>query len=441
MVYDAQGTEDAARHARPRRGRPAHGRRRGRRGARPLRGGLGPVRRGLRPPLGRRPGHPADGDRPLRPATTTTRSGTAPSWCSATATARSSTASPSRSTSRSHEFTHGVTQFTAGLTYQGQSGALNESVSDVFASMAKQRALGQTADQADWLIGVGPVPARREGDRAALDARAGHRVRRPAAGPRPPGREHGRLRRHRGGQRRACTSTPGIPNRAFALAATGIGGNSWERPGQVWYAALTGGAVTAVHRLRRLRPGDGRRGDPALPRRRRRWPQHVTAGLAAGRPAAGRLGRRWPRSRRPAAPAPAAPAARATGRSPARRTCPGRRAGRCRARSGDDVVAVRRTRRVHGRHPVRRDEPRPTTRPADELRRLLDQISVSGLSPVGAAAGPLHLHGGVPVVRAHGARAGPHARAHPGRADRAGPAGPLSGRPVRSSVRDGRVTP
>ena len=33
-----------------------------------------------------------------------------------------------------HEFTHGVTQFTAGLTYQGQSGALNESVSDVFAS-------------------------------------------------------------------------------------------------------------------------------------------------------------------------------------------------------------------------------------------------------------------------------------------------------------------
>ena len=54
-----------------------------------------------------------------------------------------------------HEFTHGVTQFTAGLIYQGQSGALNESVSDVFAAMAKQRSLGQTADQADWLIGEG----------------------------------------------------------------------------------------------------------------------------------------------------------------------------------------------------------------------------------------------------------------------------------------------
>ena len=41
-----------------------------------------------------------------------------------------------------HEFTHGVTQFTAGLTYQGQSGALNESVSDVFASR-RQAALAR----------------------------------------------------------------------------------------------------------------------------------------------------------------------------------------------------------------------------------------------------------------------------------------------------------
>ena len=42
-----------------------------------------------------------------------------------------------------HELTHAVTQYTAGLTYQGQSGALNESVSDVFGSCLKQRLLGQ----------------------------------------------------------------------------------------------------------------------------------------------------------------------------------------------------------------------------------------------------------------------------------------------------------
>ena len=49
---------------------------------------------------GRRTTAPARGqpDRALRARTTTTRSGTAPSWCSATATGRSSTGSPSRST-------------------------------------------------------------------------------------------------------------------------------------------------------------------------------------------------------------------------------------------------------------------------------------------------------------------------------------------------------
>jgi Zn-dependent metalloprotease len=30
-----------------------------------------------------------------------------------------------------HELTHGATQYSANLTYEGQSGALNESISDV----------------------------------------------------------------------------------------------------------------------------------------------------------------------------------------------------------------------------------------------------------------------------------------------------------------------
>jgi Thermolysin metallopeptidase, alpha-helical domain len=37
----------------------------------------------------------------------------------------------------------------------------------------------------------------------------------------------------------------GIPNRAFALAARSIGGHSWERAGQVWYAALTSDQVSS----------------------------------------------------------------------------------------------------------------------------------------------------------------------------------------------------
>ena len=52
-----------------------------------------------------------------------------------------------------HEFAHAVTEHTAGLVYRGQSGALNESVSDVFAICLKQRVLGQDAASGSWLIG------------------------------------------------------------------------------------------------------------------------------------------------------------------------------------------------------------------------------------------------------------------------------------------------
>jgi bacillolysin len=43
-----------------------------------------------------------------------------------------------------HEMTHGVVQSTANLEYQGESGAINESIADIFGSMM---------DEADWLIG------------------------------------------------------------------------------------------------------------------------------------------------------------------------------------------------------------------------------------------------------------------------------------------------
>ena len=45
-----------------------------------------------------------------------------------------------------HEFTHGVTGSESGLIYQGASGALNESISDIFGVMAGQR------NDTDWLV-------------------------------------------------------------------------------------------------------------------------------------------------------------------------------------------------------------------------------------------------------------------------------------------------
>src|SRR5262249_51199346 len=54
-----------------------------------------------------------------------------------------------------HELTHGVTGSEVNLIYLRQSGALNESVSDVFGSLVKQYALNPTASEGDWPIGAG----------------------------------------------------------------------------------------------------------------------------------------------------------------------------------------------------------------------------------------------------------------------------------------------
>ena len=59
-------------------------------------------------------------------------SGTAPRWSSATATASCSNRFTIALDVIGHELTHGVTEKEAGLAYFGQSGALNESISDVF---------------------------------------------------------------------------------------------------------------------------------------------------------------------------------------------------------------------------------------------------------------------------------------------------------------------
>lgn len=48
-----------------------------------------------------------------------------------------------------HEFAHGVTDFSAGLKYENQSGALNEAMSDIFGEMVELYVNGSN----DWLIG------------------------------------------------------------------------------------------------------------------------------------------------------------------------------------------------------------------------------------------------------------------------------------------------
>ncbi len=130
-----------------------------------------------------------------------------------------------------HELTHGVTQYEANLAYSGQSGALNESVSDVFGSLVKQYHLGQDAASADWLIGADIVgPALQPALRSMKDP--GH------ANPhdnQPADMDH---YVHTSSDNGGVHTNSGIPNRAFYVAATTIGGHAWDQAGKIWYLTI-----------------------------------------------------------------------------------------------------------------------------------------------------------------------------------------------------------
>jgi len=61
-----------------------------------------------------------------------------------------------------HELTHGVTQYEANLTYSGESGGLNESMSDVFGAMVERYTEGESSNT--WLIGEATWTPSTSGD-------------------------------------------------------------------------------------------------------------------------------------------------------------------------------------------------------------------------------------------------------------------------------------
>ena len=140
-----------------------------------------------------------------------------------------------------HELSHGVIQYAVkgglgvvqvpGLApaLKGEAGALNESFADVFASMIKQWKAGPGA-KADWLVGED-----------IMAPHAGHAIRSLAD---PGNRELTWAKDTQIKDYRRYLPTDdahkgaGIASHAFYLAATKIGGNSWEHLGAVWYRAL-----------------------------------------------------------------------------------------------------------------------------------------------------------------------------------------------------------
>lgn len=136
-----------------------------------------------------------------------------------------------------HELTHGVVQYECNLAYKDQSGALNESLADVFGTMIKQKTLNQDVKAADWLIGENVLLGKKYALRS-LKAPGTAYVNHPDLGTDPqPANMSGYVNdpNDNGG----VHTNSGIPNHAFYLAAYNLGGFSWEKAGRVWYAALT----------------------------------------------------------------------------------------------------------------------------------------------------------------------------------------------------------
>ena len=142
-----------------------------------------------------------------------------------------------------HELGHGVIADEGELAYVYEPGALNESLADVLGSMVKQFHLGQTARQADWLIGDQLLTSRVQGQGLRSLSMPGTAYYDPILGrdPQPAHmRDFVRTRDDNGG----VHVNSGIPNRAFYLAATAIDGPSWECAGLIWYDALRNAAVS-----------------------------------------------------------------------------------------------------------------------------------------------------------------------------------------------------
>jgi len=136
-----------------------------------------------------------------------------------------------------HELTHGVTQYEANLNYQGEPGALNESFSDIFGILVKQRALNQTADQSDWIIGAGLFTPNVKGVGIRSMKAPGTAYNDPVLG-KDPQPAHVKNQYKGTADNGGVHINSGIPNHAFYLAALEIGGYAWEKAGKIWYIAL-----------------------------------------------------------------------------------------------------------------------------------------------------------------------------------------------------------
>ena len=146
-----------------------------------------------------------------------------------------------------HEMTHGVTEYTSNLTYANESGALNESMSDVFGAMVESYARGGAITADTWKIGEqcytpsnGTSDALRYMDNPHLAGNGGY-----TSDDDP---DHYAERYTGTADSGGVHINSGIGNKAFYLAVVGgthhrsgvtVTGMGSTNAARIWYRALT----------------------------------------------------------------------------------------------------------------------------------------------------------------------------------------------------------
>lgn len=142
-----------------------------------------------------------------------------------------------------HELTHGVTQYESALRYEGESGALNESLSDVFGTVFNQWLNNwDVTEPRGWLVGAGIIakPYQAKGFTCLRDMvtpSAKH-----CLSPQP--ELYSQL-----DPSADVHDNSGVPNKAFALFARALGGQAWNLALLVWYDVATNRTLRSDARM------------------------------------------------------------------------------------------------------------------------------------------------------------------------------------------------
>lgn len=143
-----------------------------------------------------------------------------------------------------HEMQHGITERTANLTYSGESGALNESWSDVFGALLERYVLGESAST--WRVGEACFTPGNGQDEGMRDMGEPHAA--PENGLTQDDDPDHYSERYTGQEDNGGVHiNSGIANKAFHLLAAGgthhLGGSmvgiGADKAGAIWYKALT----------------------------------------------------------------------------------------------------------------------------------------------------------------------------------------------------------